>query len=162
MTKISALSLFVCAVTYAAATGFAQAQSAEFPGVQKMMSPQKFQEAGLNKLTPEERARLDEFIRSYAKSSNQEAAQTAVDAAVKDNKVPSVPQVIESNIVGRFTGYNGRSRFALANGQTWAQSQQDTQAYPPVDSPPVIIVKAGWGHRMYVLGGGNVRVTRVK
>lgn len=139
-----------------------RAEAPEFQGVEKMMSPGKFQEAGLNKLTPEERARLDNFIRSYVKSSNQEAAQVAVDGAVKDNKVPSQPQVIESNIVGRFTGYNGRSRFTLANGQTWAQSQDDTRAYPPVDSPPAVIVKSGWGHRMYVLGGGNVRVTRVK
>lgn len=140
----------------------AHAQDADFPGVEKLMSPKAFEEAGLSKLTPEERARLNEFIRSYAASTNQEAANAAVDRAVKDNKIASQPQIIESRIVGRFTGYNGRSRFQLENGQLWAQSQQVTQKYPPIDSPPVIIVKAGWGHRMYVLGGGNVRVSRMK
>ena len=140
----------------------ARAQDVDFPGVEKLMSPKAFQEAGLDKLTPEERARLDEFIRRYAASTNQEAAKAAVEQAVKEDKIPSQPQVIESRIVGRFTGYNGRSRFQLENGQLWAQSQQVTQKYPPVDSPPVIIVKAGWGHRMYVLGGGNVRVSRMK
>ncbi|HEX8280061.1 MAG TPA: hypothetical protein VF551_01680 [Chthoniobacterales bacterium] len=138
------------------------AQESGFPGVEKLMSPKAFEEAGLNKLTPEERARLNEFISSYTASTNQEAANAAVDRAVKDNKIASMPQIIESRIVGRFTGYNGRSRFQLENGQVWAQSQQVTQKYPPVDSPPVIIVKAGWGHRMYVLGGGNIRVSRMK
>ncbi len=140
----------------------AHAQEVDFPGVEKLMSPKAYEEAGLSKLTPEERARLNEFIRSYATSTNQEAAKAAVEQAVKEDKIPSQPQVIESRIVGRFTGYNGRSRFQLENGQVWAQSQQVTHKFPPVDSPPVIIVKAGWGHRMYVLGGGNIRVSRMK
>ncbi len=144
--------------------GFAQAEekSADFPGVEKSMSPKAFEEAGLNKLTPEERERLDDFIRRYVSSANQEAATAAVEHAVKENKVSSQPQVIESRILGPFHGYNGRSRFTLENGQVWAQSQQVTRAYPPVDSPPVIIVKGGWGWRMYILGGGEIRVSRIK
>lgn len=138
------------------------AQNVEFPGVEKAMSEKAFREAGLEKLTPDERARLNEFIRNYAASTNQEAAKVAVDQAVKDNKIASQPQVIESRIVGPFRGYNGRSRFTLENGQVWAQSQQTSASYPPIDSPPVIIVKAGWGHRMYILGGGNIRVSRLK
>lgn len=136
------------------------AQNTDFPGVQKAMSPQVFDQAGLNKLSPEERARLDEFIRSYVSSSNQQAATTAVDSAVKNSKAMP-PQVIESQIVGRFAGYNGRSRFTLANGQIWQQSQQDTRAYPPIDSPPVLILKEMLGYRMFVAGGGNVRVHKV-
>jgi hypothetical protein len=150
----------ICLASVAAVS--AHAQEKEFAGVEKLMSPKAFEEAGLNKLTPDERARLNEFIQSYAATTNQEAANAAVDRAVKDNKIASMPQVIESRIVGSFSGYTGRSRFQLENGQVWAQSQQVSQRYPPVDSPPVIIVKAGWGHRMYVLGGGNVRVSRMK
>jgi len=138
-----------------------RAQSADFPGVQKAMSPAAFAEAGLSKLSPEERARLDEFIRGYVASSNEKAATAAVDNAVKTNKVTE-PEVIQSRIVGPFRGYDGRTRFTLENGQVWAQSQQDTRSYPPIDSPPVLIVKAGWGHRMYILGGGNIRVTKRK
>ena len=140
---------------------FSRAQDAEFPGVEKAMSSKAFQAAGLNKLTPEERDRLDEFIRGYAKSTTQEAANSAVNQAVKDNKIASQPQVIESRIVGPFQGYNGRSRFTLENGQVWAQSQQVSRSYPPVDSPAVIIVKGGWGHRMYILGGGDIRVSKI-
>ncbi len=143
-------------------SALAEEQKAEFSGVEKSMSPKAFEEAGLNKLTPEERERLDDFIRRYVNSANQEAANAAVEHAVKDNKIASQPQVIESRIVGPFHGYNGRSRFTLENGQVWAQSQQVTRAYPPVDSPPVIIVKGSWGWRMYIVGGGDIRVSKIQ
>jgi hypothetical protein len=162
MKRFRASAVFLVALLGGAVIASAQTEKRDFPGVQKSMSPEAFEQAGLNKLTPEERARLDEFIRSYAASSSQEAAAAAVDRAVKDNKVPSQPQVIESRIVGRYAGYNGRSHFTLENGQVWAQSQQESRAYPPTDSPPVLIVKGGWGHRMYILGGGNIRVSRIR
>ncbi len=137
------------------------AQNSNFPGVQKAMSSKAFEETGMNKLSPEERARLDDFIRGYVTTSSEKAATAAVDHAVKTNKVTE-PEVIQSKIVGRFIGYNSRSRWTLENGQVWAQSQQDARAYPPIDSPPVMIVKSGWGHRMYILGGGNIRVTKIR
>ena len=162
MKKIHASAVFLFALFGGAVIASAQADNPNFPGVQKSMSPEAFEQAGLNKLTPEELARLNEFIRSYATSTNQAAAAAAVDRAVKENKVSSQPQVIESRIVGRYTGYTGRSRFTLENGQVWAQSQQESHAYPPSDSPPVIIVKGTLGHRMYILGGGNIRVSRIR
>ncbi len=72
------------------------------------------------------------------------------------------PEVIESRIVGMFKGYGGSTKFTLENGQVWQQSQRDVRPSAPIDSPPVLITKIGWGHRMYVLGGGNVRVARIK
>jgi hypothetical protein len=156
MTKLRYLAVLLLLF---AASAFAQNE--EFPGVKKAMAPEAFDAAGLNKLTAEERARLDEFIRGYVSESSKKAADVAVDEAVKKKKAIE-PDVIESNIVGQFRGYGGATKFPLANGQVWQQSQRDVRPYPPIDSPPVIIVKTGWGHRMYVLGGGNVRVTRVK
>ncbi|MGZ4967240.1 MAG: hypothetical protein ACXWAV_02155 [Chthoniobacterales bacterium] len=154
-------SLILLATLVLVLSAFAEDQPAEFPGVKKAMSPGDFDAAGLNKLSPEERAKLDEFIRGYVSSTSEKAASAAVDKAVKNSKAME-PEVMESRIVGVFKGYSGSTRFTLENGQVWAQSQRDVRPYPAVDSPPVIIVKAGWGHRMYVLGGGNVRVTRMK
>ena len=65
----------------------AHAQSPEFPGLQKAMSPEGFEQAGLSKLSPEERARLDQFIRGYVANASQQAATTAVDEAAKEGKV---------------------------------------------------------------------------
>ena len=139
----------------------AWAQAAEFPGVEKAMSPQEYDAAGLQKLTAEERARLDEFIRHFVSSSNQVAAQKAVDRAVKERKA-TPPEIIQSRIVGPFTGYNGSTVFALENGQRWRQSQPDSRYFPKVESPPVILVKDTFGYHMYIAGGGDVRVSRVR
>lgn len=139
----------------------AQPENPEFPGLQKAMTPADYEAAGLQKLEPAERAKLDEFIRNYVTVSNEKVATTAVDKAVKENKV-SAPEVIQSRIVGPFTGYNGRSIFTLENGQRWAQTQRDSAYFPKIDSPPVVIVKAGFGYRMHIAGGGAIRVSLIR
>src|SRR6266404_882698 len=136
-------------------------ENPEFQGVEKAMTPADYEAAGLQKLDAAERAKLDEFIRNYVAASNERVATTAVDKAVKENKV-SAPEVIQSRIVGPFRGYNGRSVFTLENGQRWAQSQRDSAYFAKIDSPPVIIVKAGFGYRMYIAGGGMIRVSQVR
>ena len=85
----------------------------------------------------------------------------AIDKAVASNKVLAAA-LIQSRIVGPFTGYTGRTVFTLENGQRWAQSQFDSAYFPKIDSPPVIIVKAGFGYRMYIAGGGAIRVSKVR
>jgi len=156
--------LYLTAFVLVLGVGFrleaAQPENPEFPGVQKAMTPANYEAAGLQKLDPAERAKLDEFIRGYVAKSNEKVATEAVDKAVQQHKVQA-PEVIESRIVGPFTGYNGRTIFTLENGQRWAQSQRDSAYYPKVDSPPVLIMKAGLGYRMYIAGGGAIRVTKV-
>jgi hypothetical protein len=139
----------------------AEPETPAFPGLQKAMTPEQYEAAGLSKLEAAERAKLDEFIRNYVAVSNEKVATTAVDKAVKENKV-SAPEVIQSRIVGPFTGYTGRTVFTLENGQRWAQSQMDSAYFPKIDSPPVVIVKAGFGYRMYIAGGGAIRVSKVR
>lgn len=158
--------VLLCTLSALALAAPASAQNSEFPGVQKAMSPQAYEQAGLNKLSPEERARLDEFIRGFAAASSEKAASAAVDQAAKEGKVKrNEPEVIQSSIVGTFRGYDGRTTFTLENGQVWKQSQQVSRAYPPIDSPPVLIIKGTSmlaGYRMYIAGGGNIRVSRVR
>ena len=164
MNKFAAAA--ICIALSFGLTGVALAQDTDFPGVQKAMSPQSYDAAGLNKLSPEERARLDEFIRGYVSTSTEKAATAAVDQATRQGKVKrNEPEVIESSIVGRFSGYDGRTTFTLENGQVYKQSQPVSRNYPPVDSPPVIVTKGTGmfsGYRMYILGGGNIRVGRLK
>ena len=154
--------LVVCLLAF---SGFVSLEAAEpetssFPGLQKAMSPEDYEATGLSKLDPAERAKLDEFIKNYVAVSNEKVATSAVDKAVKENKV-SAPEVIQSRIVGPFSGYNGRTTFTLENGQRWAQSQRDSAYFPKIDSPPVVIVKAGFGYRMHIAGGGAIRVVKV-
>ena len=155
------INLVVC--LFLVSSGFASAAEPEnsaFPGVEKAMTPQQYEAAGLSKLDAAERAKLDEFIKNYVTVSNEKVATTAVDKAVKENKVQP-PEVIQSRIVGPFTGYTGRTTFTLENGQRWAQSQRDNAYFPKIDSPQVTIIKAGFGYRMYIAGAGAIRVTKV-
>jgi len=164
MNMCRGLAIFLFTFPCVIAFDSLPAQNAEFPGVEKAMPAPAYERAGLSKLTAEERAALDEFIRGYVVSSNEKAATGAVDQAVKERKVTE-PEVIQSNIVGTFTGYTGRSRFTLANGQVWAQSQQVTRLYPAIDSPPVLIMKGNSvlsGYRMYIAGGGDIRVSKIR
>ena len=160
-------AFYPIAVFLVAASGFVQLQAAqpadnpEFPGVQKAMTPEDYEAAGLQKLDPAERAKLDEFIKKYVATSNERVATDAVDKAVKEHKVQA-PEVIQSRIVGPFTGYTGRTIFTLENGQRWAQSQRDSAYFPKIDSPPVLIMKSGFGYRMYIAGGGAIRVSKVQ
>ena len=119
--------IYLIACFLVASFGFASLQAAEpestaFPGVQKAMTPEEYEAAGLSKLRPEERAKLDEFIRTYVAVSNDRVATTAVDKAMKEKKAVS-PEIIQSRIVGPFTCYNGRTIFLLENGQRWVQSR---------------------------------------
>ena len=139
----------------------AEPENPAFPGVQKAMTPEQYEAAGLSKLDPAERAKLDEFLKNYVAASNEKVATSAVDKAVKENKV-SAPEIINSRIVGPFTGYTGRTVFTLENGQRWAQSQRDSAYYPKMESPGVIIVKKGFGYRMYIAGATDIRVTLVR
>jgi hypothetical protein len=139
----------------------AEPETPAFPGVEKAMTPEQYDAAGLSKLDPAERAKLDEFIRNYVSVSNEKVATSAVDKAIKEKKV-SEPEVIQSRIVGPFTGYTGTTIFTLENGQRWAQSQRDSAYYPKVDSPPVVIVKAGFGYRMYIQGASAIRVSKIR
>ena len=157
---VSLLCLLVVPLASLPAAEPATAETA-FPGVQKAMTPEQYEAAGLSKLDPAERAKLDEFLRNYVAVSNEKVATSAVDKAVKENKV-SAPEIINSRIVGPFTGYNGRTIFTLENGQRWAQSQRDSAYYPKMDSPGVIIVKKGFGYRMYIAGATDIRVTLVR
>ena len=162
MKKINLIALLVLAGFGMPSIQAAQpADNPEFPGVQKAMTPEDYEAAGLQKLDPAERAKLDEFIKKYVATSNERVATDAVDKAVKEHKVQA-PEVIQSRIVGPFTGYTGRTIFTLENGQRWAQSQRDSAYYPKIDSPPVLIMKSGFGYRMYIAGGGAIRVSKVQ
>lgn len=138
----------------------AEPEEPAFPGLQKAMTSDQYEAAGLSKLDAAEKAKLDEFIKNYVAVSNEKVATTAVDKAVKEKKVQA-PEVIQSRIVGPFTGYNERTIFTLENGQRWAPSQRDSAYFPRIDSPPVLIVKAGFGYRMYIAGGGAIRVVKM-
>ena len=150
-----------------AAGGSAQqpALGENFPGVQKVLTPEQYAEAGLNKLSPEERAKLDDYLRGYVTGATQRVAEQAsahaVDTAVKQHKVEP-PLLIETSIVGRVDGWKTDKVFILSNGQHWKVVDNGSRYFTPLDNPSVFIVRDTFGYKMAVAGGGLVRVKRLQ
>jgi hypothetical protein len=139
------------------------AEAPQFPGLKAAMPPETYTRAGLDKLSPNERAALDEFLRGYVSAKQKDAADVAaaeaVDKAVKERKV-APPEVIESRIVGTFSGTGPRVFYHLANGQTWRPMDADAVPHAPVQNPAVVIYKDFFGYKMFVENAGVVRVKR--
>jgi hypothetical protein len=146
-----------------------RAQSPEsnaFPGVKAALTPEQYSAAGLNKLSPEEQAQLDQALKQYFSGASQkvaeQAATQAVDRAVKEKRVEPAT-FVDSHIVGTFTGWKPRTVFVLENGQRWKPVDSTSKAsFPPVEKPEVFIVKAMFGYKMAILGGTTLRVERLK
>ncbi len=147
-----------------ATVSVAFAQNSDFPGVQKAMTPEQLAATGVNKLTPAEREKLDQFIRSYVGVSNKKAADAAaavaVDRAVKQNKVRP-PEVTESRMVHDYKGYNSRTVFTLENGQKWKPADGGEEFSQLVSRPAVVILRDTFGYKMYIEGAKMIRVIRV-
>jgi hypothetical protein len=144
---------------------FASAQAVGFAGLEKAMNRETYERAGLSKLSSDERAALDEFIRDYVAGKQKDAAAVAsaeaVDRAVKERKVLP-PEVIESKIVGTYKGYGPRTIFRLENGELWKPTNDDVVKSSSIESPRVVIYRDTFGYKMFVEGAASVRVKRVQ
>ena len=115
------VSLAVC-LALAAPMVFAQ----QFSSVEERMSSSDFKAAGLDKLSPEELARLNAFIRGEV----DKGAAQAHEQGIREQDRTEASRMgfkdfrgemgeIESSIPGTFTGWEDGSTFTLANGQIW-------------------------------------------
>ena len=136
----------------------AAAQEGSFPGVEKLMSPEEYEAAGLDKLTPAEREALNRWLISY----------TAFEAPVMRRSNEEVKEVeeafeIRARIVSPFKGWSGKTVFRLDNGQVWRQRLEGRFAYGG-DDTEVVIRKNFFGYyRMtHRATGAAVGVTRLE
>lgn len=142
----------------------ATAQEGQFNGLDKVMDRDTYQRSGLEKLTPDERRTLNDFLRTYLAQKQKDAATVAaaqaVDRAVKERKVRP-PEIIESRMVGIYKGYGPRTVFHLANGETWKPTNADVVSNSAIESPNVVIYRDLFGYKMFIEGASIVRVKRV-
>jgi hypothetical protein len=158
-------TLLLTAVIATVIASAGRAQDDNFRGLQQAMPADVYERAGLRKLTSDERAALDEFLRGYVAGKQQDAAAvaaaSAVEQAVKERKVQT-PDVFESRIAGTFKGYGLRTLLPLENGQVWKPTNAEIVSYSPMQSPAVVIYRDVFGHKMFIEGASMVRVKRVK
>jgi hypothetical protein len=137
------LLLTILLIAISASTAAQQA----FSTLEEQMSGKEFSAAGLEKLTPDELAALNKWIRgrSLATLDAAHAVQgTAEDErGFEHKKISEMPRTkITSRLVGTFTGWDGQTTFRLENGMIWQQADKD-KFYVKAIKDPVIIIEPG-------------------
>ena len=118
-----------------------------FSSLEEQMTGKEFEAAGLEKLSPQELAALNDWIRSHSLGSLAVAKTTSpVVTASEDIDRRGLPSddgeneaPIESRITGSFSGWDGQTVFKLENGMIWVQDDKDKFHIKEVQNPEVTI-----------------------
>ena len=138
-----------------------------FPGVSKAMTPSEYAQAGLDKLSPQERRALDEWIARY---TGREIEQIVADKVAEVRRLEVAPQPKEvtadrivANLTLPFDGWSGKTTFTLDNGQVWKQRLEGRYRYSGADTR-VTITKNFFGFYVMTLEatGRSIGVERVR
>lgn len=150
-TLAFALSLFAMAASHA--------QTAP-PTLEERMSQSDFRAAGLDRLTADELAYLNQWLARHdapvVSSSGFGWNSFYPDEEARDT--------IQSRITGTFTGWRGETVFRLDNGQRWRQSESGRFDAGALENPAVTLEPKMMGSwLMKVEGCGcSVRVRRIE
>ena len=157
------LSLALLAAV-ALAPGVALAQKP----IEQEMTPQEFKAAGLDKLSPEELARLNTWLGRKIDTVATEAAAQAKDKVEQENRGFfhfGSNEPIVSRIAGEFRGFGLGRTYTLETGQVWRQTDGATLVGAKLTDPEVRINPSVSGNAWYLaVKGYNTRakVERIK
>ncbi|WP_372018737.1 hypothetical protein [Pseudoxanthomonas sp. 10H] len=150
---------FVLSVVLAAAA-FASNASAQSSGpapLQQQMTPEEFRAAGLHKLSTDELAALQQWLRRQphaAAAAGGELSPTDVERIREEAREQGRQEVkeknrgffsfdseepIKSTLVGEFRGFGQGRHYTLANGQVWEQVEPAKLSGVIKTDPPVTI-----------------------
>ncbi len=147
----------------------AQAQT-----LKDQMSPEAFEKAGLDKLTPEELAYLSDWLAGKVEEEKDKVVAEIIPEG--DDRFGAAEQIqrnvekirpeqkeLMSRILGPFTGWRGNTTFNLENGQVWKQIERG-KFVVRLEDPSVTISKGLFGaYYLSVEGfGSRVKVKRLK
>jgi hypothetical protein len=128
-----------------------------FSSLEEQMTGKDFQASGLDKLSAEELAALNAWIRSrslatldtpkagsgavYTGTAGATGASQTGDTRGFESEQArnSDRSTITSRIVGSFTGWDGQTVFTLENGMIWEQADKDKFYVKAVENPVVNI-----------------------
>lgn len=140
-----------------------------FSSLEERMTGQEFRETGLYKLTDEELAALNRWVRQRSLAEGELAGGSATGAATIEEDRRGLRDAadrssIRSRVVGEFTGWSGRSEFQLENGQFWRQTDGSRFSTRTLTDPEVEISPGILGSWYLTVEGYNarVRVERVR
>jgi hypothetical protein len=143
-------------------TSLASAQT--FSSLEERMSAAEFRAAGLDKLSPEELQRLNDWLRDSAGRAVMAAPQED-RRGLPQSRTSGSNDPIVSRVLGEFRGWSGQGdRIELENGQVWEVIDSFTRLAVRLQNP-TISVEPGFmdGWFLSVEGyGTRARVKRVR
>ena len=149
-------------------TAFSLAAQETFSTVEERMTGKEFMATGLNKLSEEELAALNDWLRDHSVATlENRAANSGRSAAPASSAIvpgstsaasTSPPadsrgfeqadtrrEKIHSRLVGEFEGWDGETVFTLENGMVWKQDQTDHFSTKSMTNPEVTIKPGMFG-----------------
>jgi hypothetical protein len=142
--------------------------------LKEQMTPEQFEKAGLDKLSPQELAYLSDWLDGKVEEEKEKVVAAIIpqgddrfgaDEQIRTNveKIRPEQKELVSSIPGRFTGWKGDTLFYLENGQVWKQSEA-AKFSVRLENPAVRIEKGLLGaYFLSVEGyGSRVKVKRLK
>lgn len=153
-----------------------------FSTLEERMTGKEFMETGMGKLSAEELAALNQWLRAHSVATLDEARAMSAAGAVAgagaaaaaggadtrgfEGKVFSDldKQDIVANIKGPFSGWRDGTTFVLDNGMIWEQTESSTFYMPETENAKVIIEAGAFGvWRLRADGySRSVRVKRIQ
>ena len=132
-------------------------------GLQKMMSPDEFTAAGLDKLSPAELEYLESWMRNYRQTAEKKAADKAAARATAEVTAETTKKVrasifnkrepIVSRINGTMGPLTGRTLITLEDGTKWKQANLEDRYRPRVtDHPAAVVLHSTFGYKMRIEG----------
>lgn len=130
--------------------------------IQKMMSPEEFKAAGLNKLSHEELEKLNAWLQGY-RESTEKITEKKTEKRVAASQSFFHHDPIVSRVDGSFAGLKGHTVIKLEDGTVWKQANLDDHWGPsPIDHPGAAVIWAGLGYKMRIQGVPEFYVNPVK
>lgn len=130
------------------------------------MTYREFTEAGLHKLSDDELAQLNEWIRrrSLAEGEVVSSADPAADDGSPKGPPMDAEGPFETYIVGSFSGWNGSEQFEMGDGSVWEIVGGSVFHTPTMENPKVLIKRGILGSWNMSVEGFNTRakVRRVR
>lgn len=130
--------------------------------IQKMMSPEEFKAAGLNKLSSEELEKLNAWLQGY-REATEKVTEKKTEKRVAATQSYFHHEPIVSRVDGSFAGLKGHTVITLEDGSVWKQANLDDHWGPsPIDHPGAAVIWAGLGYKMRIQGVPEFYVNPVK
>ena len=135
------------------------------PDVETLMTPEDFQQSGLDKLSEAERAHLSEWVERYREGAvkgptvNRPPSKMTEEERKADKNFEMVAKVVP-----RFRGWGGNTVFKLDNGQVWQQRIRSSTFRYNGDSSEVTVTKNMLGGYVleHIESGRAIPVKRVE